>query len=35
MISAVLICKDCGNYVGMISGKMQEIIILAVSPHIL
>ena len=28
MISAVLICKDCGYYPGIISGTMQETIIL-------
>ena len=30
MISVVLICKDCGFHAGIISGTMQEIIILAV-----
>ena len=30
MISAVLICKDCGYYAGIIPSTMQETIILAV-----
>ena len=32
MISAVLICKDCGYYARIVPGMMQEPIILAVSP---
>ena len=32
MISAVLICKDCGYYAGIIPGTMQETIIPPVLP---